>query len=221
MKGLILTHQGKREEGLDLVKKGIRLDITSHIVWHVFGLIQKAEKNYDEALKSYSQALRFDKVSLFEYYFRMQTPDHLQILGKYEPSYRCRNPSNPPQAVRDPPGYERAHIAAAAHHKEELDSPRFRLLLEWQSYKCTDDLGELQGDGQGVFYFRLRSLALNRVQDVPDYDVEHSNITLFYVRVLEEGGEFSEAISVLDASAKSRDIVDRTSIMEYRGPSFF
>lgn len=63
MKGLILTHMGKREEGLELVKKGMRLDLTSHICWHVFGLIQKGEKNYEEALKSYTQALRFDKVT--------------------------------------------------------------------------------------------------------------------------------------------------------------
>lgn len=63
MKGLILTHMGRRDEGIDLVKKGVRLDLTSHIVWHVFGLIQKGEKNYEEALKSYTQALRFDKVS--------------------------------------------------------------------------------------------------------------------------------------------------------------
>lgn len=62
MKGLVLTHMGRREEGLDLVKKGVRLDLTSHIVWHVFGLIQKGEKNYEEALKSYTQALRFDRV---------------------------------------------------------------------------------------------------------------------------------------------------------------
>jgi hypothetical protein len=53
---------GKREEGIELVKKGIRLDLTSHICWHVFGLIQKGEKKYEEALKSYMQALKFDKV---------------------------------------------------------------------------------------------------------------------------------------------------------------
>jgi tetratricopeptide (TPR) repeat protein len=62
MKGLVLSHQGRRDEGKDLVKKGIRLDLTSHIVWHVFGLIQKAEKDYEGALKSYGQALKFEKV---------------------------------------------------------------------------------------------------------------------------------------------------------------
>lgn len=72
MRGLIITHMGKREEGLELVKKGMRLDLTSHICWHVFGLIQKGEKNYEEALKSYMQALRFDKVSLLQFRAVMQ-----------------------------------------------------------------------------------------------------------------------------------------------------
>lgn len=62
MKGLILTHMGKREEGKELVKKGMRHDLTSHICWHVYGLIEKGEKNYEGALKSYTQALRIDKV---------------------------------------------------------------------------------------------------------------------------------------------------------------
>lgn len=62
MKGLMLVHQGKREEGMELVKKGMRHDLTSHIVWHVYALIQKGEKKWEEALKSYSQALRCDKV---------------------------------------------------------------------------------------------------------------------------------------------------------------
>lgn len=62
MRGLILVHQGRREDGLESVKKGMRLDLTSHIVWHVFGLVQKGEKKYEEALKSYTQALKFDPV---------------------------------------------------------------------------------------------------------------------------------------------------------------
>jgi N-alpha-acetyltransferase 15/16, NatA auxiliary subunit len=79
MKGLILTHMGKREEGLELVKKGVRLDLTSHICWHVFGLIQKGEKNYEEALKSYTQALRFDKVRVFLVWNLLIVP-HVQTI---------------------------------------------------------------------------------------------------------------------------------------------
>jgi peptide alpha-N-acetyltransferase len=63
MKGLVLTHMGRREEGVDLVRKGVQLDLSSHICWHVYGLIHKGEKNYKEALKCYTQALRYDKVS--------------------------------------------------------------------------------------------------------------------------------------------------------------
>lgn len=63
MKGLVLTNMGRKDEGLDLVRKGVRLDLTSHICWHVLGLVHKADRNYEEALKCYTQALRFDKVS--------------------------------------------------------------------------------------------------------------------------------------------------------------
>jgi N-alpha-acetyltransferase 15/16, NatA auxiliary subunit len=62
MKGLVLTYQGKREEGLELVKKGVRLDLQSHICWHVYGLVHKQDKNYEEALKCYAQALKYEPV---------------------------------------------------------------------------------------------------------------------------------------------------------------
>ncbi|KAL0958131.1 hypothetical protein HGRIS_000299 [Hohenbuehelia grisea] len=61
MKGLCLTQSGKKDEGIELVKRGVRLDLMSHIVWHVYGLIHREDKNYEEALKSYTQALRFDR----------------------------------------------------------------------------------------------------------------------------------------------------------------
>lgn len=63
MKGLVLTYLGKREEGVELVKKGVRLDLQSHICWHVYGLVHKQDRNYEEALKCYTQALKYDPVS--------------------------------------------------------------------------------------------------------------------------------------------------------------
>jgi peptide alpha-N-acetyltransferase len=40
---------------------------------------------------------------------------------------------------------------------------------------------------------------------------------LYYVRLLEDLGEHSEALLILDIYAKSRVIVDRIAIMEARG----
>jgi N-alpha-acetyltransferase 15/16, NatA auxiliary subunit len=60
-----------------------------------------------------------------------------------------------------------------------------------------------------------------KMQNVADYDVEHSEVMLYHVRVLEDLGEHAAALSLLDTNAKSRAIVDRTAIMEFRGEITF
>ena len=83
MKGLCTKYLGRREEAYDLVKlgkcfnclvnieygihslihsfTGIRNDIRSHTVWHVYGLLYRADHNYREASKCYLQALKLDE----------------------------------------------------------------------------------------------------------------------------------------------------------------
>ncbi|PWZ01441.1 N-terminal acetyltransferase A, auxiliary subunit [Testicularia cyperi] len=60
MKGLLLGSTGKLEEGVDLAKKGLRFDLTSFICWHALGILHRMDRNYDEAIKCYSQALRIE-----------------------------------------------------------------------------------------------------------------------------------------------------------------
>ena len=55
------------------------------------------------------------------------------------------------------------------------------------------------------------------IQNVTDYDVEHSETLLYHICILEEMEDYSEALAILDVNAKSRSIVDRTAIMETRG----
>jgi len=57
------------------------------------------------------------------------------------------------------------------------------------------------------------------LQNVPDYDVDHSETLLYYTRLLEDLGLHTESLSILDVNAKERAIVDKTSIMEIRGVS--
>jgi hypothetical protein len=54
-------------------------------------------------------------------------------------------------------------------------------------------------------------------KNVPDYDPEQSELLLYHVKVLEDMGELTEALTLLDVNAKSRAIVDRVAVMETRG----
>ena len=62
MKGLTLNYLGRKDEAYDYVKKGLKNDLTSHVCWHVYGLLQRADHKYDEAIKCYRNALKWDKV---------------------------------------------------------------------------------------------------------------------------------------------------------------
>ena len=61
------------------------------------------------------------------------------------------------------------------------------------------------------------SLLLIGTQNVPDFDFEQSETMLYHVRLLEERGDLSEALRLLDVNAKSRVIIDRVAVMEIRG----
>ncbi|KAF0695761.1 Aste57867_13451 [Aphanomyces stellatus] len=67
MKGLTLNCMGKKEEAYEYVRQGVKLDLKSHVCWHVYGLLYRSDRNYAEAIKCYRQALRID-------------PDNIQIL---------------------------------------------------------------------------------------------------------------------------------------------
>lgn len=61
MKGLTLNCMGRKEEAYEHVRRGLRNDLMSHVCWHVYGLLQRSDKKYDEAIKCYRNALKWDK----------------------------------------------------------------------------------------------------------------------------------------------------------------
>ena len=58
MKALILNSQGHGEEAFALGKVALKNDMKSNICWHVYGLLWRSLKNYEEAIKAYRMALR-------------------------------------------------------------------------------------------------------------------------------------------------------------------
>lgn len=64
MKGLTLSYLDKKEEAYELVRKGLKMDVKSHVCWHVYGLLHRQDREYSEAIKCYHQALRRDADNL-------------------------------------------------------------------------------------------------------------------------------------------------------------
>ncbi|PBP22556.1 tetratricopeptide [Diplocarpon rosae] len=60
MKALIMNSQGKTEEAFALAKVALTCDMRSHVCWHVYGLLYRAAKNFEEAIKAYKFALRLE-----------------------------------------------------------------------------------------------------------------------------------------------------------------
>jgi N-alpha-acetyltransferase 15/16, NatA auxiliary subunit len=63
MKALIINSQGRPEEAFVLAKVALRNDMKSHVCWHVYGLLYRAEKNFEEAIKAYKFALKLEPES--------------------------------------------------------------------------------------------------------------------------------------------------------------
>ncbi|KAK4560436.1 hypothetical protein LTR86_005632 [Recurvomyces mirabilis] len=60
MKALILSSQNKSEEAFELCKVALKNAMKSQVCWHVYGLLYRGQRNYEEALKAYRFALRLD-----------------------------------------------------------------------------------------------------------------------------------------------------------------
>lgn len=87
-----------------MLKDSLQADLRSHVCWHVFGLVQRSEKKYDEAMKAYKQALRLDR-------------DNMQIL---------RDLSLLQIQMRDLDGYR---VSLLMFHHDKIKTFRFFYLL--------------------------------------------------------------------------------------------
>lgn len=60
MKALIINAQGNTDEAFALAKIALKNDMKSHICWHVYGLLYRSVKNFEESIKAYRFALKLE-----------------------------------------------------------------------------------------------------------------------------------------------------------------
>ena len=64
MKALIIGSQGHTEDAFGLAKTALNNNMKSHVCWHVYGLLYRSEKNFEESIKAYKFALRLEPESV-------------------------------------------------------------------------------------------------------------------------------------------------------------
>ncbi len=94
MKGLFLNNLEQKLDAHEFVKKGLKCDLFSPICtpsprfltsgWHVYGLLHRSEKNYEEAMKCYRHALKYDQVCVSYASSMLTRPkENIQVLRDF------------------------------------------------------------------------------------------------------------------------------------------
>ncbi|KAJ2456267.1 hypothetical protein EV183_000194 [Coemansia sp. RSA 2336] len=60
VKGLFLTHVGRKDEGYQLIDRGIEINPRSSISWHMYGIVCRNDQKNDQAIKCYEEAIKAD-----------------------------------------------------------------------------------------------------------------------------------------------------------------
>jgi peptide alpha-N-acetyltransferase len=60
MRALNLNAMKKRAEAFEYIKKALFKNLGNFTCWHVYGILHRSNKNYDEARKAYLNALKYD-----------------------------------------------------------------------------------------------------------------------------------------------------------------
>jgi len=184
MKGLILSAMNKKEEALELAKQGLKNDFKSGTCWHVYGLILRAEKKYDDAIKAYSNALKWENG---RNQLILKDLSHLQIQ------------------MRDLDGFKQSRL--------EMLSLRPTLRASWIGYAIANHLLEENNAAYSILQeFRKTNQKTEQRGKSLENDFEMSELILYQNRILMESNKNVEALANLNNSRD--DIVDQVTTLE-------
>ncbi|KAI4280349.1 MAG: hypothetical protein L6R38_004532 [Xanthoria sp. 2 TBL-2021] len=186
MKALIMNAQGNSDEAFVLCKAALKNAMKSHVCWHVYGVLWRCVKNYEEASKAYKFALKLE-------------PDSQQIL---------RDLAILQMQMRDYEGYikSRRMILQSSGPRGKNSNSR----QNWTGLAVAQHLaGDLYDAERTLTTFE------ETLRNPPSKsDNEHSEAVLYKNTIIAEMGETERALDHLEAVLKNN--LDRTAVMEMR-----
>lgn len=213
MKGLILNCLGKKEEAYEYVKRGLRNDLKSHVCWHVYGLLQRSDHKYDEAIKCYRNALKWDKDNIQILRDLSMLQIHMRDLEGYRDTrYQLFMLRPAPKVswigyamayhlLKD---YDMAISILDALHKTSVDTPSTSNAVDNANSSRTSQ-GKGKGSratGQTADGSKSSARSGSNDAKVPRIapNQENSELLLYHATILTEAGKYSEALDFLKKS---------------------
>lgn len=193
MKGLTLNCLGRKEEAYEYVRRGLRNDLKSHVCWHVYGLLQRSDHKYDEAIKCYRNALKWDK-------------DNIQIL---------RDLSLLQVQMRDLEGYrdtrsQLLHLRPTQRASWIGYAMAYHLLGDYEiAANILEEFRKTTSNAQNKGVHRTNNSKSTTI------DYEQSELILYQVMVYKEGGCYEDALEHLTKYGES-EVCDKLAVHEYR-----
>jgi len=195
MRGLILLGLGRRVEAMEEVKRGLKNNLKSPLCWHAFGLLNRAERRFEEAIKSFRQSLRLepDNITVLRdlSVLQVHTRDLDGYLQSRQAIFQCK------------PSQRGSWSGLAIGHHLTGDLPMAVLVME-QFRKSQQDVNR---DMVG----HIMKQMFNRKND---YDYEFGELLLYQNQVLRESGDLEAALDHLDQWGQG--ILDRVKREEIR-----
>lgn len=202
MKGLITRHcelkpnekdEERKKKAHEFVSVGVKNNIFSHVCWHVYGLLHKAERNYKEASKCYSQALKIDPNNFLVVRDLAQAHLMLREMDEYVDARRKLFELK----MGQPGSSDRANQIVIGLYMSEKWEECLEMLNEFEKF---DKMDQTRRNGE--------LLAKKKEIPEPTYEdtFQESEILLFRAVVLEKMGKVDECVELLEKNEKK--IVD-------------
>lgn len=205
MKALILNAQGKTEEAFALGKEALTVDMKSHICWHVYGLLYRANKNFEEAIKAYKFALRLEPESA-------QIQRDLAILQVQMRDYQGYVQSRTAMLQARPQLRQSWTALAIAHHLGGSLSEAENVLTTYEgTLKSTPSRNDLE-HSEAIMYKNSLIAEQGDHQRALDHLESSAKQSLDRLAVLESRADLLAALGKKDEAAKAyRALVDRNT----------
>jgi len=186
-KGLLLLGLGKYADAEESIRRGLKNDLRSFTCWHGLAQLLKEQKKYHESIKCLRNCLRLE-------------PGNLDIL---------RNLSVLSIHVRDLEGYRDVRQQLFQQKPTQRASwgglaLSYHLLGDYElSLKILDEYKKSQNQVNREVVGEIMKSMFNKKSE---YDLEHSEIIKYHIKVLEEAGHRQEALQLLqDNKSKNLD----------------